>query len=298
MKRIGFIGIGLMGSRMCKCILKAGYTVTVTDVNEEAVKELESAGANWKHTPKEVAQASDVIITMLPNSQVVEAVVLGKNGLIEGFKKSDVLIDMSSSLPSSTRMLAEKLEIKGVEMIDAPVSGGPSGAESGTLSVMVGGKEQVFNEIKPILDVLGSKVFYIGGIGAGHVTKAVNNALYATTLVAACETITLGVKAGIDPSKLIEVIGSCSGQCYASNKFKNYTLKRNFKPGFALDLLAKDVDIALTMSSEMKVPMVTSHTAREFLMMGQQKGFGKDDNTRIIEMLEELVGVRVVAADK
>ena len=235
---------------------------------------------------------------MLPNSTIIEDAVLGENGLTMGFVKGSLFIDMSSAIPSSTRMIAKELKKIGVEMLDAPVSGGPHGAETGTLSIMVGGNEEVYNNNKFIFDIMGKNIIYMGGHGAGHITKAVNNALYATTLVAACESILLGTAEGIDPAKLIDAIGNSSGQCYASNKFKNYTLKRNFEPGFALDLLAKDVDIAMSMSHDIQLPMVTCHAARELLLAGQKRGMGKNDNTRVIELLEELINVQVVPFDK
>jgi len=292
--RIGFIGLGAMGQPMSKNINKAGYQLSVHDINPAAVQPLVEAGAKNCATPKEVAQQSNVVITMLPNSSIVEKVILGEEGLVEVLPSGSVVIDMSSSQPSSTQMISQVLSKKNINMLDAPVSGGSTGAASGKLSIMVGGEEEVYKRYLPLLQVMGDKIFHVGGAGAGHTVKAVNNLLFGATLAAACEAIVLGVKAGISPEKLVEAISVSSGRCYAVNeKFPKIVFPRHFKPGFSTDLLHKDMDIALTMAKEHKVPLSVCSIAQQLYTIGQQKGFGSLDNTSVIKILEDIVGVEV-----
>jgi 3-hydroxyisobutyrate dehydrogenase len=294
MAKVGFIGLGTMGQPMCRSILKAGYIVNVYDVNKAAVELLEKEGARPCDSPKELGENSNIVITMLPNSSIVEKVILGEGGLIEGLTPGSIIIDMSSSLPSSTQLIAGILKGKGISLLDAPVSGGPPGAASGKLSIMVGGEKDTYERCLPLLQVMGDKIFHVGGTGAGHIVKAVNNMLFGATLAAACEAIVLGVKAGIAPEKLVEVISVSSGRCYAvDTKFPNIVFPRHFRPGFTTDLLYKDLDIALTLAKELKVPTSVSSVAQQLYMISQQKGFGSMDNTAVIKILEEIVGVEV-----
>ncbi|KJS21747.1 MAG: tRNA methyltransferase [Clostridiaceae bacterium BRH_c20a] len=294
MIKVGFIGLGTMGEPMSRNFLKAGYNLSVYDVNLKVVDILVNEGAKACSSPREVGANSDVVITMLPNSTIVEKVIIEKDSVMEGIASGGIIIDMSSSQPSSTQKIANILKEKGIEMLDAPVSGGPPGAAAGKLSIMVGGKKEMYEKCLPLLEVLGSKIFHVGEAGAGHIVKAVNNLLFGTTLVAAVEAIVLGVKAGIAPEKLVEVISVSSGRCYAvDTKFPNIVFPRHFKPGFTTDLLYKDLDIALTLAKELKVPTAVSNVAQQLYMVGQQKGFGRMDNTAVIKILEEIVGIEV-----
>jgi 3-hydroxyisobutyrate dehydrogenase len=295
MKKIGFIGLGTMGNPMSKNILNAGYELFVYDVNSSAVEKLVNAcTAKPCSSPKEVGEKSEVVITMLPNSKIVEEVILGENGVSEGLTAGSIVIDMSSSQPSSTKKIAETLKQMDISMLDAPVSGGPPGAASGKLSIMVGGEKDIYQACLPLLKVMGDKIFHVGNSGAGHIVKAVNNLLFGATLAAACEAMILGVKSGIDPEKLVEVISVSSGRCYALNtKFPNIVFPRHFKPGFTTDLLYKDLDIALTLAKELKVPAPVSNVAQQLYLTGQQKGYGSLDNTSVIRILEDIVGIEV-----
>ena len=293
-QKVGFIGLGTMGYPMSMNIIKAGYSLAAYDNDPAALEAVEKEGAKGYNYPREVAAESDVVITMLPNSAVVEDVVLGEYGVLEGLTSEKVLIDMSSSQPSSTRMLAKTLGKKDISMLDAPVSGGPPGATEATLSIMVGGEEKTFKQCLPLLKTMGDKLFYVGEAGAGHVAKAINNLLFGTTLAAACEAITLGTKAGIAPEKLVEIISASSGRCYAvDKKFPNIVFPRHFKPGFTTDLLAKDLDIALNLANELNVPTSVCCVAQQLYKTAQQKGFGSEDNTAAIKILEEIVKVEV-----
>ena len=218
--KIGFIGLGTMGNPMVKTLLKAGYETLVYDISKEAVKKLIIEEGVKEAAILQIGRECDFVITMLPNSQCVEEIVLGESGLIHSLISNKVLIDMSSSAPQSTVKIANSLKEKGIEMLDAPVSGGPLKAADGTLTIMVGGDKEVFDRSYDILGALGEKIFYVGKTSAGHMVKAINNMLYGTTLVATVEALVLGAKAGIDLEKLVEVISASSGQCYAAPKVK------------------------------------------------------------------------------
>jgi len=291
--KIGFIGLGTMGNPMVKTLLKVGYEVLVYDISKEAVKKLVEKGAKEADI-SQIGKECDFVITMLPNSQCVEEIVIGEGGLIHSFISGKVLIDMSSSVPQSTVKIANSLKEKGIKMLDAPVSGGPLKAANGTLTIMVGGDKEVFDHSYDILSALGEKIFYIGKTGAGHMVKAINNMLYGTTLVATVEAVVLGAKAGIDLEKLVEVISASSGQCYAASKVKRVVFPRNFKPGFATKLLNKDLEIALGMARELNVPTIISSTAQQIYKIAlNREGFAELDNTIIFKLLEEVVGVEV-----
>lgn len=293
-EKVGFIGLGNMGSPMSKNLLKAGYSVTVFDMNETVVNNLVEAGAVRGNSPKGVAEVSDVVILSLPTSRIIEKVVLGENGVLEGMREGSTLIDMSSSEPSSTRKISGILGEKGIKMLDAAISGGPSGAEVKKLSIMVGGEAEVFAKYKPILEELGNNVFHVGGNSAGHTVKAVNNLLYGAIFVATCEAIVLGVKAGLDAKTLLDVISTSAGRNFAVDvKFKGNVLKRDFEPGFSTDLLHKDMMIALEMAKEMNFPVSLCAYAKDVLSEGQLKGYGKLDHTAVVKKYEEIAAVEV-----
>ena len=237
MLRIGFIGLGAMGKPMAANLLAAGYKVTVNDVVAAAVAEMAAKGAAEAATPKELAAVSDVVITMLPNAAIVEAVVCGEQGLLAGSRPGMTIIDMSSVTPQHTRKTAATAAKHGVEYMDAPVSGGVAGATAGSLTIMVGAETAVLEKCKPVLDVLGKKIYHVGPVGAGDAVKLVNNLLLGVNMAAVAEAMTLGVKAGIDPKVLYDVISVSSGRSYALEaKMPGFVLKGNFEPGFAVDL--------------------------------------------------------------
>jgi len=215
-EKVGFIGLGAMGVPMSQRLLEAGYPLVVYDVRKEAIEAIVNKGAKGAASPKEVAEQCRKVITIVPNSDAVEQVVFGPGGLLEGMKASDTLIEMTSSYPPSTLKVNQALAAKGVHMIDAPVSGGVVGAVAGTLSVMVGGDEKIFESCRPILSVMGKNLFYIGGIGFGHALKAINNFLSATTLAATSEALILASKLGISPQRAVEVLQVSTGRSYST----------------------------------------------------------------------------------
>lgn len=294
MKRIGFIGLGNMGLPMARNLLDGGNELSVFDMNKEAVKKLELLGATSCGNPSEVGAKSDIIFLSLPNATIIESVVLGDEGLLGSLSKGNVIIDMSSSEPSSTKKLYRILKDKGIDLLDAPVSGGPEGAAQGSLSIMVGGDAQVVENHLSLLNLLGSKVSYVGESGAGHAIKSINNLLYGAIFVASCEAMALGVKSGIKAETLLDVISSSAGRNFAIDvKFPSNVMSRNFNPGFSTDLLKKDMEIALSLGKEEGVPLSLSQLASQFITIAQQKGYGHQDHTALIQFFEELTGSKV-----
>ena len=293
-QKIGFIGLGNMGNPMAKNLVKAGYELTVFDTNEKVVAELVEAGAKKGALPKDVAKDSDIVILSLPTSKIIEKVVLGEVGVIEGLEAGNILIDMSSAEPSSTKKIAKLLKEKGVEMMDAAISGGPAGAAEKKMSIMAGGDKDIFEKYRFILDELGNNVFLVGEIGAGHTLKSVNNLLYGAIFVATCEAIVLGVKAGLDAQTMLDVISKSAGRNFAVDvKFKTNVVNRDFTPGFSLDLLHKDMAIALNMAKELGYPLSLCSYAQDILTEGQLRGFGTHDHSEMVKKYEELAGVVV-----
>ena len=254
--KVGFVGLGNIGEPMCRSLLENGYEVSIYDANSEAVSRLDDTLAKSAQNLKALASSAEVVLLSLPGSDVVEEAVLGERGLVEGLSSGKALIDTSSSRPSSTRDLAEKLAESGVDMLDAPVSGGVLRADEGKLAVMVGGREEVFERHREVLEAFGEKIFHVGDHGAGHLVKSLNNLLSATTLASAAEAVILAQKAGVAPETLLEVINAGNGRSYSTEvKFPNFILNRSFDDGFALGLMAKDLKIALETAAEIGHPM-------------------------------------------
>jgi len=288
---LGFIGVGNIGAPMCHHLLDRGYDVSIYDVNPEALEQFRGTGAKPASSLTELARSADVVILSLPNSAIVEQVVFDEGGLAEGLSDGKVLIDTSSSKPSSTRRIAEHLSEKGVHMLDAPVSGGVLRAKEGTLAVMVGGEKEVFNRCSEILRSFGEQAFYVGDHGTGHLAKALNNLLSATTLASAAEVVLLGARAGLDPEKLIEVVNASSGRSNSTEvKFPSYILNRAFDDGFGIGLMNKDVKIALDTAGEFGFPTLIGSTVGQVWQTAVAQGFGSESHTAIYTFLERLTG--------
>jgi len=289
-KKLGFIGLGAMGQPMSRRLLEAGFQLVVYDLRSEAIQALVRKGAAAASSAKEVAEKCRKVITIVPNSEAVEQVVLGPGGFLEGARPADVLIEMTSAYPPSTLKVHQALAAKGISMIDAPVSGGVVGAEAGTLSIMVGGEEALFEECRPILSVMGKNLFYIGGIGSGHTLKALNNFLSATTLAATSEAVIMAAKLGLDPQRVIEVLQVSTGRSYSTElKFPKFVLPRTFNSGFALDLMYKDIDTVTRMAKEYKIPMFLANLVQQLFGYALSRGGGqKEDHTVIFSYLEEM----------
>ena len=284
---VGFIGIGLMGSRMSGNLLKAGFPVVAYDLLPEALAQATANGAKAAASAAGVAREAPVIITMLPNAPHVEAALLGPGGVVEGTTPgATTVIDMSTIAPSAARRLAELLAARGVKFLDAPVSGGTVGAANATLTIMVGGEEKTLEACRPILAALGKKIVHMGGHGMGQLTKLSNNLIAGINMVALCEGLQLGIRGGLDPDRLREVILASSGNSWALEKLGPEVLKGNFKPGFMLNLMLKDVGLALEAARELDLNTWVGAIAHEVYKAGKEAGFGTDDFSAVYKMYQ------------
>lgn len=296
--KIGFIGIGAMGFPMASNLLTAGYDLYVNDLNEEAVTRLVALGAKSLPSPKEIAKMADLIILMLPNSKIIELILNGASGLLAGIQAGTYVVNMSSIDPMSTKRFASQLDKYSGKWIDSPVSGGTKGALAGSLTLMVGCDEESLAAVRPILEKLG-KIRYIGGVGAGSGIKMINNLLLGVNMVAVAEALILGVKVGIDPEVMLEVIGGSSGRSYAlSAKVPNFILKGDFDPGFTIDLQYKDLQLAISAAKELKVPLYLGNLVQQVYESARAAGLGEKDISAVITLLEKLCQVKVRAADE
>ncbi|KYZ74789.1 2-hydroxy-3-oxopropionate reductase [Anaerosporomusa subterranea] len=286
--KIGFIGLGIMGKPMAKNLLKAGYELVVYDIIQAAVEEVVAAGATAVGSPKEVASQVSMVITMLPNSPQVKEVVLGAGGVLEGAKQGDIIIDMSSIAPLAAKEVAAAAAVKGVEMLDAPVSGGEPKAIDGSLSIMVGGKQAIFDQCKDILLKMGKSVTLCGDIGAGNTTKLANQVIVALNIAAMSEALVLGAKAGVDPEVIYQAIrGGLAGSTVLDAKAP-MVLNGNFKPGFKIDLHIKDLNNALETAKEVGVPLMLTSQVMEMMQALKVDGKGQSDHSAIVQFYEKL----------
>ena len=299
-KKIGVIGVGAMGIGMVGNLVKQGYTVTVFDLDADRVAAAVEKGAAGAASQEEVGKASDVVITSLPSPQAFEETVLGENGLLKGLAAGTYIIDMSTIDPVTTRNVHEIAKSKGIRTLDAPVSGGPQGAASGTMSIMVGGDNEDFETCSEIFEVLGGKVFHVGPIGAGQTIKICNNALAAVHTAALGEVLLAGVKAGVDLKMLVDVIQSSSGNCWVMENFFHNTVFQNKydPPLFTLDLMRKDVGLYLKTAEAMKIPSILSSAAYQLYTAGQSAGKGQEDHTAVVKVVEEMAGEKIGVIEK
>lgn len=291
--KIGFIGLGIMGRPMAKNLLKAGHELVVFDFNKEAVADLVSNGAASAETGKELASQCDVVITMVPNSPHVRAAVLGENGVAEGAKPGTVIIDMSSIDPTESRAIGAELEKLGIDMLDAPVSGGEPKAIDGTLSVMVGGKKDLFDKYYDMLMVIAGSVVYVGELGAGNVAKLANQIVVAVNIAAVSEALTFAKKAGTDPELVYQAIrGGLAGSTVMDAKAP-MMLNRNFKPGFRIELHIKDLNNALNAAHNVSSPVPLTGQLMEIMQGLKADGFDKEDHSSIVKYYEKIANTTV-----
>lgn len=287
MESIGFIGLGIMGRPMALHLLKAGYTLSVLEKNK-ASKELVAAGAQSFATPAAVAQNSDVVITMLPDSPEVIAVVSGQDGVLEGIRQGALFIDMSTIAPAISKNIYEWMQKKGAEALDAPVSGGQPGAESATLSIMAGGAERAFQRALPLLRAMGKNIVLIGEPGAGQMAKACNQMIVGMTINAVAEAFTLAGKAGVDLVKLREVLLGGFAQSKILDLHGKRIIERNFAPGFKIKLHRKDMNIALQAGREFSVPLYGTAQVAAHMDALLAQGKGELDHSAIALLMEQL----------
>ncbi len=292
-KTVGFIGLGIMGKPMAKNLLKAGFPLVVFSRSKGPVDELVKEKARSAGSPREVAEQSEVIITMLPDSADVKEVILGRDGVIEGVTSDAVIMDMSSINPMVTREIAQALKKRGVEMLDAPVSGGETGAIEGTLAIMVGGEKRVFEDCAEILKALGKSIVRVGEIGAGGFAKLVNQIIVALNIAAVGEAFSLGVKAGLDPQDIFTAIrGGLAGSRVLETKAP-MIFERNFKPGFKIKLHHKDLQNALASGKELGVPLPLSSQVQQIFVSLMSKGRAENDHSALATFFEEMAQVEI-----
>jgi 2-hydroxy-3-oxopropionate reductase len=284
---VGFIGLGIMGRPMALNLLRAGYPLVVHNRSRTAVEALESEGASAASAPRNVASRCDVVITMLPDSPEVESVYLGEDGVIAGARADHLLIDMSSIAPAVAVAVSEAASAVGAQALDAPVSGGDVGAREGTLSIMVGGPEEAFERARPLFEVLGKTVVHLGGPGAGQTAKACNQILVAVTIEAVSEALVLASKAGVDPSRLLDVLsGGLAGNRVMEVRRRNF-LEHDFTPGFKLELHHKDLGIALRTARELGVYVPATAIVDQMLAALQSAGDGGLDHSALLTVIEQ-----------
>jgi 3-hydroxyisobutyrate dehydrogenase len=296
--QLGFIGIGTMGRPMTLNLLKAEHHVTIfaRHPDKPEVQEVLKVGAKLAPSPRAVAMVSDIVITMLPNSPQVEEVVTGSQGVLEGARKGLIIIDMSTIAPSVSRKLAQTVIRHGAHFLDAPVSGGSQGAVNGTLTIMIGGEREIFEQARPVLEAMGKKeaIFHVGPNGAGEIVKIVNNILCGAIAAAIAESFVLGVKAGADVETMAGIIGVSTGASWQlANQFPARAFNGSFQPGFMTDLLHKDLGLALDLAAENSVPLALTALTRQMYEMARAAGYGSEDYTSLLKVLEQMAGVEV-----
>ena len=278
---------------MARNLMKAGFPLVVHNRSRGPVEELMKEGAEAAYSPKEVAQKAEVVITMLPDSPDVEKVILGENGVLEGARAGTILIDMSSISPIVSQRIAAEVAKKGVKMLDAPVSGGETGAINATLAIMVGGDQEVFDKCLDIFKAMGKSVVRVGNIGAGGFTKLANQIIAAINLEALGEAFVLGVKAGVDPNLIFQAIrGGLAGSNMMESRIPAI-MERNFKPGFKLKLHLKDLNNALSAAKDLGVPLPITSLVQQMMLALTTRGLGEDDNGSLVKLLEDFAKTEI-----
>ena len=292
-QQIGLVGLGIMGKPMARNLMKAGHSLTVYDVVGSAVEEIATEGAAAASSSREVAQACPVVITMVPDSADSEAAILGPDGVLEGAAAGSTVIDMSSIAPGSSQKIAAACEAQGVDFLDAPVSGGEPGAVSGTLAIMVGGRQEVFDRCRPIFEAVGASIVLCGGYGAGNTTKLANQIIVAANIEALAEGLVLARKAGLDPNTVFEAIKGGLAGSNVMNAKAPMMIAGDFKPGFRIRLHQKDLHNALLTGKELGVPLPVTSLVQQMLGSLMNDGNADSDHSAIARFLESMAGVAI-----
>jgi 2-hydroxy-3-oxopropionate reductase len=287
---VGFIGLGIMGKPMAENLIGAGHDLVLYNRTQEKAEELAGNGATVAGSPREVAERSDVIITMLPDSPQVEEVLTGEDGVFEGIKGGALIVDTSTISPVVTEELAAKAKTKGASMLDAPVSGGDVGAVEGTLSIMVGGSEEDFERAKPLFEAMGKTVTHVGETGAGQVVKAANQIVVALTIEAVSEALVLGSKGGVAPEKILDVLGGGLAGNRVMEVKREKMLTHSFDPGFRIELHHKDLGIALAAGREYGVTLPVTAVVDQMLQDLKMRGRGDRDHSALLTLIEDSSG--------
>ncbi|HTY78095.1 MAG TPA: NAD(P)-dependent oxidoreductase [Candidatus Bathyarchaeia archaeon] len=290
---VGFIGVGNMGNPMAGNVLKAGFPMLVFDLNPKAMENLIQGGARRARSAQEVVENSEVVLTSLPASPDVEAMYLEPGGLVERAKPGTILVDLSSVLPSTPRKIEPKAKARGVHFLESPVSGGVTGARAATLALMVGGDAGVLERARPVLLAMGPNVFHVGPVGAGNIIKAINNMMACVNGLAMMEGLALGVKAGLDPMTMYEVVKASSGGSKALERIPRAIVPREFEPGFKVSLMNKDLETFTAVAKELHVPVSFVNVAQRYEQMALAAGLGEQDTTVVMTVIERLAAIQV-----
>ncbi len=290
---MGFIGVGYMGRHIAKNLINSGHDLKIFDIRKEAAAELLQMGATWADNPSQASEDTQVTFMSLPTPKDVADVVLGEGGIFEGTNPSPTIFDLSTTSIDIIEQISDAASKKKISFLDAPVSGGTEGAIKGTLCVMVGGDEEVFQNHKEILELIGDKVIYCGNVGSGSICKIVNNLIGLSVNVLLSEAFTLGVKAGMSPDILFDAISKSSGNTQSMQVFPATLFKRNFEPGFQVDLAAKDVGLATEMGRKMRIPMELSNIVQQRYIEAQNQGLGQLSANAVALIQETRSGVEI-----
>lgn len=295
-ERIGFIGLGIMGEGMAKNLLDAGFELNVWNRTPARMDPFCEMGARCCSSPADVAAHSDIIITCVSNTDDVEEVILRENGIIYGAGEGNLVIDMSTISPDTTRYIAGTLKQKGVEMLDAPISGGSEGAANGTLSIMVGGDEEQFERALPVLETMGKTITHVGETGAGQTVKLVNQILVVVTMLGVSEALMFAEAGGLDLQKTLDAVSQGAAGSWALSNRGPQMIERDWRPGFTIDLQQKDVRLVLEAADQMGVPLLGTGIIFQLYRALQDQGFGEEGNHALVKALENMSGI-IVGAD-
>lgn len=290
---IGFIGLGIMGRPMARNLLKAGYQLSVWNRSRPGIDELAREGASPAASPEDVARQSDIVITMVTDSADVEQVALGPQGIIEGGRPGLIHVDMSTISPAVTRRIASRLAEKGIEMLDAPVSGGETGAQAGALSIMVGGSEETFRRCRPVFEALGRTIVHCGPSGAGQTVKLCNQIVVGLNNLAMCEALVFASKAGVDTRRMLEAVGAGAASSWALLNLAPRILERDFRPGFKVAHQQKDLRLALEAAEQQAVPLPGTSLVHQLFTAVEAEGLGAEGTQALVKALEKLAGAEV-----
>jgi 3-hydroxyisobutyrate dehydrogenase len=295
---VGFIGVGNMGNPMASNVLKAGFPLVVYDKNSQAAENLIQAGAQRAASAREVVERSEITLTSLPASPDVEAVYLDPDGLVDSAGPGTILIDLSSVLPSTPRKIEPRAKGRGVHFLEAPVSGGVTGARAATLAIMVGGDPEVLTRAQPVLRAIGPNIFHVGPVGSGNTVKAINNMMACVNALAMMEGVALGVKAGLDPMTIYEVVKASSGGSKALERIPNSLIPRKFEPGFKVQLMNKDLETFNTIAKDLHVPVSFANVAQQYQQAAIAAGLADQDTSVVMTIIERLAAVEVSSPEQ
>ena len=293
-KRIGFIGLGVMGASMSSRLIDAGYSLSVYNRTKSKGEAVVAKGAIWCDTPRQVAESSDIIFTIVGYPKDVEEVYLGKDGLIEGASSGKIFCDMTTTKPSLDIMIASRLAEKGAHMADAPVSGGDTGARNGTLSIMVGCSDEVFQALLPCFEAMGKNITHMGPAGSGQHTKMANQIVIAGTMCGVSEALVYGAQAGLDLEKMVATISKGAAGCWTLDNLAPRVLKDDYEPGFMVEHFIKDMGIALEEAEKMELPLSSLALTRQLYLAIKAQGMGRKGTQVLVKALESLKGKEIL----